>query len=418
MSKIILTKRPKRGDAVLGNLLTNSIEFATHESMMEATLDTNLYEYTGPVLGRKGKDVFYAFKENASKKEVERCSFKLTGFTLDSTDRTGTLNIRTASNWSTAVAYQLSYNASTLADLASQLNTQFQDDTNFPYLKSQDWYAAVVGEEIHLHHTWENGNQYYNSGSDGFSLTWNLLPAWAALANILRRNGQTGGEGVISQWERALAYYRLDQGTASYQGGRTSDQGSNMKQTYPINLPTWLGTSTKNPGDFCAGLRAIFGEGEKGWIEFMKSCLPVYPSDWGNMGMRDGKAITDYLVSQKFISNTKATPQPMCPAADYCANIETAVLPKGTFSLPTVEELYEMLQGIKYSTINSREADLVNALQYKMGGSPINNGSSFWSCLRCNGGNAWGAYGDGGFFSTDGMCGSHVAVPVSHYRLA
>ena len=61
MNNILITQRPQRGDAVLGDLNTKKIVFATHESMLAATLDTQKYEYIGYVVRCKGRKVMYAY---------------------------------------------------------------------------------------------------------------------------------------------------------------------------------------------------------------------------------------------------------------------------------------------------------------------------------------------------------------------
>ena len=414
---IKLTNLPKRGDAVLGVLATNKVVFATHESMMSDTLDTSVYEYIGPVLRRSGKQVLYAYKENASKTWSDRYSYKLTGYTLDGTARSGVLSIREASNsWASNVSYTINYNASTVDELIAQLNAFFTNTTN-PTFQTQDWVAIKESDNsITLHFKYQASQQAnYNTASSGFAISANLLPGCAAIANMLRNNGATGGEGAISNMERAIAYFSSDLNSSTY--NPTSDVTS-IARTYPICKPGYLGTSQYSGGaDRCALLRSVFGEGEAGWLKFMESCLPVVPTDWGNLGMRDGKARTAYLAAQTYTSNTQVTPKALSQAADYCVNISTNVLPKGTFWLPTTEEVHYLLKGIKYGTINDRNADVVNALQNKMGGSAISNDSYFWSCLRGNTYYAWLASGYRGFFSNGSMYNTGVCVPVSLYEL-
>ena len=119
MNSITITQKPRRGDAVLGDLITKKVVFATHESMMTATLDTQKYEYIGYVVRCKGRKVMYAYgnlSSYASKKWSERYSFKLTGYTLDGSERNGVLSIREASNsWASNVSYTVTYQASNVA---------------------------------------------------------------------------------------------------------------------------------------------------------------------------------------------------------------------------------------------------------------------------------------------------------------
>ena len=416
MNTIRLTNNPKRGDAALGVIGTNQVVFATHESMLSASLDTSKYEYIGPVFRRKGNDVLYGYHTTSSQKWSDRYSFKLTGYTLDGAAHTGVLSIREASDsWAANHDYTVAYAASTVDEMVTLLNTFFLNPTNAVF-QTQDWFAVKESDDsitIHFAYSdWRQAN--YNSGKSGFALTANFLPDVKALANIRRKNGATGGEGVISSWERALAYFRSDNSSTTY---NPSSDVTDVKRTYPICLPGYLGTS-QYQSDHCAFLRSIYGEGEAGWLKFMQSCLPVLPSDWGNMGMRDGKARTQLLASKFYTSHTKTDPTPLCPAAYYAANIETATLPKGTFSLGTTEEVFEILDGIKYGTNGSRDADKVNALQNHMGKSAISNGSYLWSCLRINANYAWIAHGSSGFFYNYCMCYAYVVVPVAHLKLS
>ena len=412
---IILTNKPKRGDAVLGVLATKQIVYATNESMLNSTLDESKYEYIGPVLKRRGKKVLIAYHTQSDQQWSERYSFKLTGYTLDGTARTGVLQIWTQGTVAKDTNYTISYNASTVDEMVAQLNAAFADSTNYPYLASQDWTAKKESDDsITLHFAFADWRQSGNAGASGFTLTGNLLPGVKALANIRRRNGAVGGEGVISSWYRALAYFRNDQPSGNY---NPATDVTSIKCSYPICLPAYLGTSANND-DHCAYLRGIFGEGEQGWLKFMESCLPALPSDWGNMGMKDGKVRTQYLAQQTYTSRLKTSATPLCPAAKYCVDAATQVMPAGSFWLPTTEEVYDLLDGIQYNTVNNRNADPVNALQYKMNKSAVSNGSYVWSCLRTGAYVAWYANGSNGFFSNGNMYGRIRVIPVSLLTLA
>jgi hypothetical protein len=344
-------------------------------------------------------------------------SFRLTGYTLDGTDRTGVLSIREASNsWAAGVDYTVAYNASTLDELVAQLNTFFRDATNTVF-QTQDWVAIKSGDEVHLQFHFTDYRQASNAGKAGFTLAANLLPGITASSAMLRKNGQRSGEGAISNWDRALAYYRNDNGTSDYQGGRTSDQGSNVKQAYPINLPTWLGTSTKNPGDFCAGLRAIYGEGEAGWLKFMETMRPMQPTEYGPMGDKetygDSKRNTYLMAGKKFVGQD-GVERAAFPAADECASttFSHAAMGKGAWVLPDIDLLVSVLKTVKYGTSASRDADPVNADLNAIGGSALSNGSYIWSSSRYSASNAWFSYGYSGYCSINHMYSSNLALPL------
>lgn len=402
MNTNIITNNPKIGDAVVGNLLTGKVEYIKGESFSLAALNSSVYETIGAVYGRRGRQVKAAFKENANKIWCTKYSYRLSGYTLDGTNRSGVISIRESSSASANTDFTVSYNATTVQGLVDQLNAFFQATAIF---KTQKWAASVVDGAIDItfdYTFWQQSS--YNTAKDGFAFSTNLMPDVTALANIRRKNGYTGGEGVISSFPRALAYFRDDNSSTTY---NPSTDVTNIKRNYPICLPGYLGAS-QYQSDHCAKLREVFGEGEEGWLKFMASCMPVKPCDNGNMGTRDGLERTKVLASKLTADGAK-----MCPAADYCYSKGTVTVPQGNWYLPTVEDISDLLDTIQYGTNGSRTADPVNATLYKMGGSAISNGSNIWACCRGVADGAWSAYGYFGFFVSNYMCSSGLAVPVA-----
>ena len=320
-----------------------------------------------------------------SKKLLATLRWKLTGYTLDGTDRTGTLSIKEASDhWVANHDYVISYNATDENTLVNQLNAYFK--ANEPF-KTQKW-SAYMDEDNTINLScmnfgWQQGN---NKGKDGFTLSSIPLDNWPRPTKMLRINGNREGYGAIMNWARAIDYYRKDNGTAHpYMGGRTTDQGSNTKQQYPINLPTWLGTSTKNPGDFCAGLRAIYGEGEAGWLKFMKTMLPLRPTEYGANGdkVADVYNITYYLASQKYV-DVDGNIHAISPAADFVANIgfDNELLKKGRWIMPDMDLFFDVIENIEYPIINDRNSDIINRALLAIGAPALRNDVSFWFCYR------------------------------------
>jgi hypothetical protein len=409
---------PKRGDAVLGRKADGKVLFVNHEALNTAidTIDTDVYEKIGFVIRRTGKDVLIAYYQNSSKKWSDRYSFKLTGYTLDGTARTGTLSIREASNsWASGVDYVVSYNASTVDDFITQLNAFFQDTAN-PVFQTQDWVAIKESDNsVTLHFAFTNNKQASNTAKSGFALTANFLPEITELANIRRKHGGTGGEGVISSYWRALAYFRSDNDSTNY---NPASDVTSIKTSRPVCLPAYLGTS-QYQSDHCALLRQTYGEGEAGWLRYMQSCMPVNPTDYGNMGITNGLELTRILAGKTYTSPAKPNPTILCPAASYCYGISTIAIPQGKWYLPTVRDVSDMLIDVKYNTPNTAtKDDTINRTLSWLGGNAISNGSYFWSSCRYGAGSAWLALGNYGFFGNGYMYTSLVAVPFSLYKLA
>ena len=218
---------------------------------------------------------------------------------------------------------------------------------------------------------------------------------------------------------RALAYFRADNSSSTY---NPTSNVTSPKLSYPICLPGYLGTSAyRKDGstqlDYCSALRAIYGEGEAGWLKFMESFVPVRPITFGPMGdfatYGDGKTNT-YKMAGRTWTGQSGSPVVAFPAADYCANIALSheLLKKGCWFLPDVNLLTSILKGIKYNTTNDRNADAINQMLYAMGFAALSNGAYTWSSSRGGAYIAWCFYGAGGFAGVSGLNGAYRALPV------
>jgi hypothetical protein len=358
----------------------------------------------------RGKIVI-VHKSNASKMWSAIYSFKLTGYTLDGTDRSGKLKVYSAA--STYDTYTINYNADSVADFLTTLNAYFQSTAPFT---TQHWRADADSDgNITLSFLFTFADQRSCAGSDGFTLTANLLPGIPASTAMLRYNGQRSGEGCISNMARAIAYFSADLNNATYNPTSTV---TSPKRSYPICKPGYLGTSQYSNGDQCAALRAIYGEGEAGWLKFMESFYPIRPSKYGPIGDKatygDSKRNTGLMAGKTFTKQDN-TVIPAYPAADYCGSVtyNHDLLKRGQWFLPDVDVLCSVLRTIKYNSTNDRNADPVNRALYAIGGTAISNGSLTWSSSRCLAYRAWYSVGSGGFLGNVILYGTYLAVPVA-----
>lgn len=398
----IFTNLPKVGDAVVGERSTKKVKFITLESFDNASLGSD-YETIGVVYNRRGRKVKIVYKNNAGKTWSSKWVLKLSGYTLDGTSRTGVITFRPDSSATENTDVTVTYNTTTLQGLVNALNTAFAANAT---MVSQHWVAYINGSDVNIEHDytfWQQSS--YNDAKSGFTATAALMPEVESVADIRRRHGGGGGEGVISSWERALAFFRTSTGTDAYQGYVPSPISNVKDRAYPIALQSYLGAN-------CAEIRKVFGEGEQGWLNCMAAYMSVCPTDYGNMGMRDGLARTKLIASYKDTFG-----EPVAPAANYCYNIDTLALPKGNWYLPTVEDLTDLLRIIKYGTNGSVNSDPINKTLAAMGGNTISNGSYLWSCCRNSSFSAWLANGFYGFFGNSYLCVEFSAVPVSLYIL-
>ncbi len=419
MSNLRFTLLPKRGDAVLGDLQTKQLVFLKEDSFSSLSdIDQSKYEIIGVVYKRVGNKVKYlSIADKSEMMWAERWSLKLT---VAPNATKGILSVRKSSDsWAINHDYTITWTnpfvdvETSGAEVVAALNTYFA--ANEPFRgPEQDWYAVIEDGNIIVHCAFTDYRQSNNIGKSGFTAVANLVPEIPELVNMLRRNGATGGEGAICTWYRALAYFREDNKSIDY---NPSAYVTSVKRDKPICLPGYLGTS-QYKGDRCSALRAVYGEGEAGWLRFMESCLPVEDTDWGNMGMDIGKEYTKIMVSKTYVSQAHAKPTPVFPAADYCYNIEHQTTPRGTFYLPSIKELYEILDGIQYGTNNEgRNADVVNKTLNKLNGGGIYNGSGFWSTGRYSSTSVWRVNGVSGAFYSGYMYNSRRVIPVSLFTL-
>lgn len=398
----IFTNLPKIGDAVVGERSTKKLKFITLESFDNASLGSD-YETIGAVYNRRGRKVKIVYKNNASNPWCKKWVLRLSGYTLDGTSRTGVISFRPDSSAAANTDVTVTYKATTLQGLVDALNTAFAGNAT---MVSQHWVAYINGSDVNIEHDytfWQQSS--YNEVKSGFSAVSALMPEVESVADIRRRHGGGGGEGAISSWERAVAYYRTSTGTDTYQGYVPSPISNVKNRAYPIALQSYLGAN-------CAEIRKVFGEGEQGWLNCMAAYMSVCPTDYGNMGMRDGLARTKLIASYKDTYGN-----PIAPAANYCHNVDSVALPKGKWYMPTVEDVTDLLKVIKYGINSSVNSDPINRTLAAMGGNPISNGSGLWSCCRYSSAIAWVAVGYYGFFCSNYLYLEFSAVPVSLYIL-
>ena len=341
---------------------------------------------------------------------LERWFVRLSGYTLDGTDRTGTLSVWEASDsWAAAHDYAVGYNADNAEALASQLNAYFK--ANEPFT-AQDWVAEADRDgNVTLHYSYTYYRQASNTAKDGFALANATAPEWADTARMLRRNGRRSGEGTITNWPLALAFFRGDNASTAY---NPASDVTTMKISYPICLPGYLGTS-EYQSDHCSYLRGVYGEGEEGWLKFMESFLPVRPSEYGIFdASRYGaaKRNTYYLAGIKY-AGQDGVEKYASPAARLAANLgyNHELLKQGEWVLPDIDLLLSLVGQLKYPTTNDRDADPVNSALKAIGAPALGNRSSVWSCSRCIPGGGWVA-SSSGYAGSYGLSVRSVAAPL------
>lgn len=389
---------PKKGDIAIKRKSDRALFYVDADSISDASDISSDYEVCAVVADIINGEALVVRPTGKSETWCDIMQYVLTGYVLDGAEHTSTISIRDNSNASANTDYDFTYSASTIEVLVDQLNTFFSATEAFV---NQDFYAFAKDGEILLqyHFTfWQQ--ESYIAVKNGFTISFrDMLPEIIASTNSLRKNGVNSGEGAISKWYRALTYFRDDNSASSH---NPTNVVTSVRITYPICLPGYLGTSTYRDGDKCAFLRSVYGEGEEGWLKFMRSFLLVYPTDWGVMNY-SGKEITRLLASKRYNSITK-TNEVMCKAAYVTWSIQTDTIDEGEFWLPSPRELYLTERDVLYPSHGDRNSDVLNKTLNKLGWSPISNSTNSWASSRYNGrgalcsGGSYGFFGNGSFY--------------------
>ena len=410
MANNIFVKIPERGDACIGRLSDKKLFYIKADTLVTSELDKSVWEVQGVVSHREGKKVTIVGLNNSGGIAFcDRMWYYFSGYTLDGSEHTIVLAIPTKANWDKNVEKTITYTANTVEEFISALNAAFEADADFT---DQDWYADLTADgRVRVHYVFATWQNYNFTAKSGITKT-NSMPEVKQCTRLRRKSGQAAQIGGICSWHRALSYYHNDNGDKLELGGRKAEQRS-LKQQWPINLPTWLGTSTKNPGDFCKALRDVYGEGEEGWLRFMRSCMSATDTDGGIMmydGIEMGKLLSSFTYTSRKVTEQKY----MCPASGWCASFSTSCLPAGSWHLPTPKELVELVRDITQGTGTS---DVLNRTIAAAGGKTISNGSGRWACARCNPCNAWSCSGTRGCLGAATMYDAWLAASPLSLRI-
>ena len=402
----IFTTQPRWGDASVGDLWTGEKKYIIAETFNPSKLSKTSYEIAGAVVGREGKKgVYTAYRNDVGAFAwASRYEWELTGYTLDGTDRTGVLSIRENSSSSANTDFTVSYNASDTAGLVATLNTFFAETSAF---SAHNWYAFIADDaSVHLqcdYKFWQQAS--YNTGKSGFSLAAAFLPEVPASSTLLAKKGKMNYP--ISNMARGIAYFSQDTSSTTYNPSSDVTIG---QVWYPICKPGYLGTS-KYQSDHCAALRALYGEGEEGWLRFMKAIYVLDGVDAYCMGERDGLARTNLLASKTY-TLADGSSNILCPAAYHAKNDPTTSV-FGDWHLGAIHANHQMIAPVEYGTSADRSADRLNKTLWAMGGDAVSNGTNLWSCSRRYAGYAWSFYGGGGFWCNGDFCNGYRVRPLS-----
>ena len=328
--------------------------------------------------------------------------FTLTGFTLDGVEHTGTLVTREAADsYNTDHEHVITYTASAIDEFVAALNAYFQADAG---LSGLNFCASAKSDtEVTINMDCNTYKQYYQSAKGGFTLTYTTASEWKASVRVPRINGRLDYDGCVTNYYRALAYFRSDSKDTNI---NPSTDVTSIARVYPVCLPAYLGTS-QYQSDHCALLREHYGEGEEGWKKHVASCLPLLPSDRGiNNDEKVGtmREMNTYMASLKH-HRPDGTEVYTCPGARYAIEygFKNALLAPGQWMWADFQHGQPIIGGLKYPSEGGRDSDKINAALQLIGGPSMRNDLYCWFLSRYSAVNAWYASGYNGCCNSNGF---------------
>ena len=394
---------PEDGDLVFydGIKRVHFVAFETHQSTPAD------WTWIGVVAHREGNRVYILHKTAANKKWAEVFQWAVTGDAMtDGVSHTATIMI------SADEFAGFTWQTSNVDDFAAALNTFLEANhpTDQPYSCYVDTDGTVIVQQ-------DNYTTYKAVTITGLTCTAHVGTEISMNSNAYKIN-KAESEGGIVNWGRAMAYFRNDNSSTTY---NPSSEAS-LTPIYPICLPGYLGES-QYQSDHCSNLRAKYGQGEEGWLKFMEDMRVKYPAAKGILEpqFRDGKANTYKLAGVTYL-HTDGTRHQKYPAAEYCAACGYSGvkgLEPGDWFLPSADDLLKIWPKITYSVPNSAAAaaDRINRALQKMGGSQLSNGVNAWTSSRYSTNSAWRFRGNYGILSSNNFYYSNLAAPLALFEL-
>lgn len=305
------------------------------------------------------------------------------------------------------------YSGTTVAEVAASMNAVVKD---FAFGNQQYHVYVRNGELILSHDTYAS---YLAVTPTGVKVAARVGTEIAATTAILRLNGHKTGDGAVINLDRALIYFRADNSSATY---NPTSELTSIKRGYPVCLPAYLGTSPSRveggvQKDYCGVLRAYYGEGEEGWINFMRTgVFAVRPSCQGidNTAIYGDGPTNTYKLAGQTIEDHDGNSVPFYPAFDAVSAVafDADGLRAGDWYIPRIGEIVELKRGITYPAkyvtgsgsvnVAAADADLLTRAYDKCGLTQIANNTIAWSSSRGGTGGAWsfsGGIGSAGYGS-------------------
>ena len=376
----VIVDIPEIGDILFLDA-NNQKHFLKHDTYVAASFPTGC-TFVGVVFDIQGNIAKIINKVSTSQKWADVFQWKITGWTLDSTNHAGVVTL-----YKNTVFGTFTYNASTLADCATQLNSWLA--ANAP-----NYTCYLQGSDVILQ--WNAYTDYpYTHTIVGLTLTATMGDEVFANTELTRKSGARMYWGV-SNVALYLEYYNANGAIPTSMVADNTDIA--MSRTY------------FNAGEFAANMRSKYGNFEN-YVDSMRIVNP-YPR-----GILDGKSGLNNTLALANVTYTAAngTTQYKYPAARYCNQIayNNADMSQGKWYLPSISEAARLFEQLTYglSGLAITQSDVINRSLNAISGTRQGVASYRWSASLYSSLSAWYC-SDTGYVRTNYFFNAFTAVPV------
>ena len=377
----VIVDVPEVGDILFLDA-NNERHFLKHDTYNPASFPSGC-TFVGVVFDVQGKNVKVINKTSSVQKWADVFQWKISGWTLDGADHACAVTLYK----NTAVG-TFTYNATTLADCATQLNTWLAANAS-------NYTCYIQGTDVILQ--WNAYADYpYTHTIAGLTLTPTMGDEVPASSELTRRNKIRTYYGGCN-YLRFIEYY--------------SANGSNPTAQVTESTDTIVNRTAFTSNDFCSTLRTLYGTYE----DYLKSRMAINPYPRGILDGVSGLANTLALANITYTAKDGTT-QYKYPAARYCNQISynNSDMVQGKWYLPSASELFRFYEQLTYglSGITIGNADVINHSLNAIGGTLQGVSSYRWSVVRYSSFYSWCVYVAGIVGGGNGFCGAMTSVPV------
>lgn len=331
----------------------------------------------------------------------------VTGMKLDGVEHTSSVVLDGVASGSFV------YIATTKAEFAQQLNTWLSthSPSGYPYscyLDLDDSDRVILQYDNYSKHP-------STTTMSGMSLAYTMDVEGAGYRHIVRSGDITRG---IFNLDRAVQYFRQDLSSDSF----------NPLSTIPTNpwyivcLPAYLGTSQYRDADYGATIRAKYGEGEEGWLNYMRwTVIDETALRAGTAPhLRNTKKMTEVLGSKLYLK-PDGTTAIFSPYVNYIHTFGYEGVQGcdiGDWQGVSVYDNVKIMKVIKYGLTGvARTADPINRSLQLIGKRAYSCSANYWLLPPCSGSS--GLYSQGnGYCGETGARSGLGAVPLLLYDLS